>query len=515
MTKSEKLNFLILFLLGGVSSFSLPPYNFFFINFISYVFLFLFLVEAKNSNKSNLIFFLYGWFFGFGYFICSLYWISISLTFDNNLKFLIPISIIFIPAFISIFFGISTLITKLFLSKKKIITSVLIFSLVLSIIEYIRGIVLSGFPWNLIAYSFSNQTEFIQINSIVGIYGFNLLSITLFTVPAVLITRKSKKNVYFVVIVGIFVISNLIYGHIRLNNLNIKSNENKLNIVTVSTNISLERFYSSNVDEYLIIQNLINLSEPKKYFGKKTIFIWPEGVLPLTNMNNINSYKEILIKNFDKNHFILLGLNRNDILNGKTEHYNSIAVIDNQSNVIDYYDKRKLVPFGEFLPLENVLSLIGLKSLTNNYQSYTRGKDKKAILIIEDINLKLLATICYEIIYAGSLNNNLDYDFIINISEDGWFGNSIGPYQHYVHSKFRSIEQGKALIRSANNGISAIINPNGKIKSLIELEETGSIYTNEIKHNPTLFAKYGNKMYFVLIFIYIFLLLSIRRIEHE
>ncbi|MDC3026823.1 apolipoprotein N-acyltransferase, partial [Candidatus Pelagibacter sp.] len=175
----------------------------------------------------------------------------------------------------------------------------------------------------------------------------------------------------------------------------------------------------------------------------------------------------------------------------------------------------KLVPFGEFLPLENVLSLMGLKSLTNNYQSYTKGRDKKAILNIEDINLKLLATICYEIIYAGTFNKNFDYDLIINISEDGWFGNSIGPYQHYAHSKFRSIEQGKTLIRSANNGISVIINPNGKIKSLIDLEETGSIYTNEIMHKFTLFAKYGNKMYFVLIFIYIFLILSIRRMDHE
>ena len=127
MTKSEKLNFLFLFLLGGISSFSLPPYNFFFTNFISYIFLFLFLVGAKNSNKSTLIFFLYGWVFGFGYFICSLYWISISLTFDKSFKFLIPISIICIPALISIFFGIATLITKFFLSKKKIISSVLIF----------------------------------------------------------------------------------------------------------------------------------------------------------------------------------------------------------------------------------------------------------------------------------------------------------------------------------------------------------------------------------------------------
>ena len=158
---------------------------------------------------------------------------------------------------------------------------------------------------------------------------------------------------------------------------------------------------------------------------------------------------------------------------------------------------------------------MGLKSLTNNYQSYTKGRDKKAILNIEDINLKLLATICYEIIFSGTLNNNLDYDLIINISEDGWFGNSIGPYQHYAHSRFRSIEQGKTLIRSANNGISAIINPSGKIKSLIDLEETGSIYTNEIKRKVTLFSKYGNKMYFVLIFIYIFLILSIRRLDHE
>ena len=393
MTKSEKLNFLILFLLGGASSFSLPPYNFFFINFISYTFLFLFLVEAKNSNKSNLNFFLYGWFFGFGYFICSLYWISISLTFDNNFKFLIPISIICIPAFISIFFGIATLITKFFLSQKKIISSIFIFSLIFSIIEYIRGIILSGFPWNLIAYSFSNQTEFIQINSLVGIYGFNLLCITLFSIPAIWFIKKSKKNIYCIFIVGILVISNLIYGYVSLNNLSIKSDKNNVNIVTISTKVSLERFYSSNVDEYSIIQNLVKLSDPKRYFGKKTIFVWPEGVLPLTNMNNINSYKEIFSKNFDKDHFILLGLNREENLNGKTDYYNSIAVIDNQSNVIDYYDKRKLVPFGEFLPLENVLSLMGLRSLTNNYQSYTKGKDKKAILNIEDINLKLLPTI--------------------------------------------------------------------------------------------------------------------------
>ena len=256
----------------------------------------LFLILSKNKIHKKKSFFI-GWFFGFGYFICSLYWISISLTFDNNFKFLIPISIIFIPAFISTFFGISTLMTKFFLSQKKIISSALIFSLVFSIVEYIRGIVLSGFPWNLIAYSFSDQTEFIQINSLVGIYGFNLLCITLFTIPAIWFIKKSKKNIYCIFIVGILVISNFIYGYVSLNNLSIKSDKNNINIVTISTKLSLERFYSSNVDEYSIIQNLVKLSDPKRYFEKKTIFVWPEGVLPLTNINNINSYKEIFSKN--------------------------------------------------------------------------------------------------------------------------------------------------------------------------------------------------------------------------
>ena len=515
MTKSKKINYLLLSLFGGASSFSLPPYNFFLINFISYTFFFLFLIDAKNSKKSKFNFFLYGWFFGFGYFICSLYWISISLTFDNNFKFLIPISIFLIPAFISSFYGAAILIINFFLNKKRIITSLLIFSLVFSLIEFIRGIVLTGFPWNLIAYGFSNQIEFIQINSIIGIYGFNLICITLFTAPALLIIKKSKKNIIFIVLLSFLALSNLIYGHVSLNSKNVKKTDKQLNIVTVSTKVSLERFYSSNVDEYSIIQNLISLSDPKRFLGKKTIFIWPEGVLPSSNMNNIYSFKEIFRKNFDRKHLILLGLNREEISNGKMNYYNSIAVTDHNLNIIDYYDKRKLVPFGEFLPLKNIMSLFGLKSLTNNYQSYNKGNDEDAILNINDIDLKLLATICYEIIYSGQFVNQTDYDFIVNISEDGWFGNSIGPYQHYTHSIFRSIENGKMVFRSANNGISAIIDSTGKTESMIDLKDIGSIYTNEISYKDTLYAKFGNKMYFGLIFIYIFLILSIRRFDHE
>ena len=146
--------------------------------------------------------------------------------------------------------------------------------------------------------------------------------------------------------------------------------------------------------------------------------------------------------------------------------------------------------------------MIGLKSLTNNYQSYTKGKDKKAILNIEEINLKLLATICYEIIYSGALNNNSDYDLIINISEDGWFGNSIGPYQHFSKGIFRAIEQNTFLLRSTNKGISAIVNNKGQIIKKLDPSESANIQS-EIPLIKTDVKNKNDLIFFILLFTYI------------
>ena len=122
---------------------------------------------------------------------------------------------------------------------------------------------------------------------------------------------------------------------------------------------------------------------------------------------------------------------------------------------------------------------------------------------------------CIRDSYSGELNLKSEYDLIINVSEDGWFGKSIGPHQHFAHSIFRAIENGRTVIRSANNGISAIIEPNGKIKSRIDLDNTGSIFTNEIYLRDTIFSNYGNKTFFLLILIYIFLIFSFNKTKNE
>ena len=128
------------------------------------------------------------------------------------------------------------------------------------------------------------------------------------------------------------------------------------------------------------------------------------------------------------------------------------------------------------MPFEKTLSLLGLKTITNNYQSYSRGKKRNIIdLNKPNFSVRVLPLICYEIIYTGNIFNNRDFDFIVNISEDGWFGQSIGPHQHFVHSAYRAIESGKYVLRSANNGIAAIVNPMGVIEKKVDLNQSGFV----------------------------------------
>ena len=161
------------------------------------------------------------------------------------------------------------------------------------------------------------------------------------------------------------------------------------------------------------------------------------------------------------------------------------------------------------------MSKLGLKSLTNNYQSFSRGKYREVIKINEDhFNIKILPLICYEIIYSGKIIEDPEFDYIINISEDGWFGDSIGPHQHFVHSIFRSIESGKYLIRSANNGIAAIINPIGFVEKKIPFGNSGYIDFSEKRVSiDTVFSQQGNKMFLLIILLYIFLIFSFNRIS--
>ncbi len=489
---------------------SLPPNNILLVNFFTLSLLFTFIFQKKKSQK-KIDGFLYGWYFGFGYFLSNLYWITISLTFDENFTFLIPIALILIPSFLALFYGFATYCFFL-INIKLPFSNLLLFSVLFGVVEFIRGSILTGFPWNLIAYSLVNNLEIIQITSLIGTYAFNTLCISFFSSPAIFILRENKKEMILCIFFLILPIILLISGASKIKSFNsLNAVKNDYIIRVIGSNIDLNRFYG-NSDTSKVINELIDLSHPD--LDTKTLFVWPEGIIPNVNQLELKEFESLFNKKFNKKHLIVLGITSYDNNNSTDKFYNSFSIYDHRIDLVENYNKIKLVPFGEFLPFEKIFKKFGLKSLTNNYQSFSSGQNREIIEINEnDFDIKILPLICYEIIYSGRIYKSSKFDYIINISEDGWFGDSIGPYQHFSHSIFRAIESGKYLIRSSNNGISAIINPVGFVEKEISFGNSGFIDFSEKKIlKETLFSQHGNKIFLLIILLYIFLIFSFNRI---
>ena len=500
--------FIIPLFLGSLSVLSFQPVNFTFINFFILPSLFLLITYVQKRSRNiyrkkpylgNL--FLIGYFFGIGFFLSGTYWISYSLTFDENLEFLIPISLILIPLFLGLFFGLGSLLCGPFL--KNSYSSFFLFCFTFSLIDYLRGNILSGFPWNLWSYSWSWFVEIIQILNPIGLYAFNSLSIIFFSFPAILFFKtKYKYLVSFSFLLILF--SFYIYGSYKINNnqILIDRNEQTAYVKAISPNFEM-RYIKSDDEIKNAIQKVIKYSDPE--FKKETIFVWPEGIFAGVYFEDLKRFKNLFNKNFSENHLIILGINTEDNL--KDNFYNSILVVNNKLEILYRYDKEKLVPFGEFLPLNNFFEKLGLKKITQGYGSFSSGKNQNNFKLN---NLSILPLICYEIIFPEliqSTDNNSN--LIINISEDAWFGNSIGPHQHFAKAVFRSIENNTFVVRSANKGISAFINNNGKVIKSLKPNEKGSIELNVPLINKK--TKNNNDLiFFVLLFTYMIIFLTLK-----
>ena len=491
----------ILLFLGLLASFSLPPYNYFFINFLSFPFLFYILVV--NFDQKLLNNFLVGWLYGFGYFLSNLYWISNSLKFDENFENLIFLSIILIPFLLSIFYGSFTYLLKFF-SIKMNYSSILIFSLTMSIFEYLRGSIFGGFPWNLISFSLVNFISSLQILSFIGTYSLNLLAITFYTLPIIILFKIKKIEKFIILLSAISILLfNIYYGYNQIKKVENTSNKTiSPSIKLISPKFDIERFFIEEPIEDKI-NELLEISYP---LDKDIILIFPEGITTIGEINQLDSNFNKITNTLTDKSKIILGVTVDD----GEKIFNSLAIFNKHFKLEDKYNKNKLVPFGEFLPFEKFLSIFGLKKITHGYKSFSSSNERK-ILNVDTISF--LPLICYEIIFSGTLNKSKnEYDFILNISEDGWFGDSIGPEQHFSHSIFRSIEEGKDVLRVANNGISAHISLNGIVNKKLGTTEKGSIEINSVsKAFPTFFSIYGNKIFFCLVFIYISLILILKR----
>ncbi len=491
------------FLLGISTVFSFQPFNFTIINFLVLPFFFYLIVYINKRSKSiyrkkpykkNL--FIYGTSFGFGFYLSGLHWITHSLTFDESFKFLIPFGLIFIPLFLSLFFSLVTLILGPILNFN--FSSILLISGGLAFSDYLRAKILTGFPWNLWAYSFSQNLEVIQILNEIGLFAFNIIVITLLMSPAILFFNiKLSKKILLIMAIPLIILIFYINGNhsINSNKKKLKFEDTSFNVKVISPNFKLR--YGLEVEEIKSrLEKLVRYSEPNP--NLPTLFVWPEGVFSGFNYSEIYEFNKIFSDNFNKNHFVLFGINKLD----EKGIFNSLVIVNNQMEILQEYQKQKLVPFGEFLPLESLLRKFGLKKITEGHGSFLKGKKQKNLKVGE---FNILPLVCYEIIFPELIQKaDQKTNLIVNISEDGWFGNSIGPYQHFAKGIFRAIENNTYLLRSANKGISAIINNKGQIIKKLDTNEAGSIEV-EI---PLIKNKNKNKndlIFFVLLITYIFI----------
>ena len=338
------------FFLGLLTVFTFQPFNFSFINFITLPLIFYLTIYVKKRSKSiyrkkpymkNL--FLVGFMFGFGFYLSGIFWISYSLTFDENFKFLIPFAIIIIPLFLALFLGLTTLIVGQFLNYN--FSSILLFSGSFGLSDYLRSKILTGFPWNLWGYSWSWVSEILQTLNIFGLFAFNLIVITIFVMPAAIFFRESsfkKITIFSILFLFIFII--YIFGTFSINKnkalTNYLSEFDTVHVKVISPNFKLE--YNSSLEEIKKkLEKLIRYSNPDPI--KNTFFIWPEGVFAGYSFEEISEFKKLIRNKFSPNHRIIFGVNT---LNTKSGNYfNSLLIVNHNFEILYKYNKEKLVPF--------------------------------------------------------------------------------------------------------------------------------------------------------------------------
>ncbi len=502
--------YIIPFILGSITILTFQPFNFTIINLIIFPFFYFLLIYINKKSKSvyrkkpykkNI--FIFGFVFGFGFYLSGISWITNALTFDENFTILIPFALILIPMFLSLFLGFTILLIGPYLKLN--LPSLLLFSASLAFSDYIRAYVLTGFPWNLWAYSTSATNEILQIVNLIGLHSYNLLVITIFTLPTIIFFKIGKIRKFFSAIFILFIILSLyIYGNYEINKNKkfLRSIDEKIHVKIISPNFNLEYGLSKEAVEERL-KKLVRYSDPDK--EKKTLFIWPEGVFSGYSFEEILVFKELISQNFSNKHHIIFGSNKSDQIS--ENFYNSMIIVNNNFDIIQNYNKRKLVPFGEFLPFEHLLNNFGLKKITEGHGSFLRGK-KDNNLLMEKLNI--LPLICYEIIFPDLIQkSDINTNLIVNISEDGWFGNSIGPDQHFAKSIFRAVENNTFLLRSANRGVSAIIDNKGEVMKRLNRYEAGNIELDVplIKSNKIK----NDLIFFVLLITYLFIYLIYKR----
>lgn len=454
----KKYRFAILaFLLGSMSALSMAPTFHVWALLIGLSGLYILLALSPTQFCASLS----GYSFGLGYFGFGLSWIGNALLVEGNAyAWAWPLAIAGFPIILSLFTAFGSLCTKRFCNLKKI-TGFAGFIFFMSISEWLRGNILTGFPWNLFGYSWAEHLEIVQIISLGDIYLLNILTIFWLSSLGFLMVSESKiplKAITAILVLASFA-GNYTYGAQRLSQ-NPTQYDETIKLILIQPNIKQSEKWKEdkiipNFEKLLsLIQEALNAET-----GEANIYVaLPETSFPPFITENQQA-KDMLAQSlsvYKGNVFVIAGVLRHD--KELSHYYNSVVMFDKNAKIINIYDKHHLVPFGEYIPFNEIIDIAPIVGFSG-FQAGSGPAIEKT-----HQSLHYYPVICYEVIFPhifSRLKGNQG-TIIINVTNDAWYGDSAGPYQHFTQTKFRAIESNTPLIRVANTGISSVIDPYGR-----------------------------------------------------
>ena len=459
--------------------------------------------------------FLLGYIFALGYFLSGLYWIAHAFLL-TPLASLAPFGVFGLSAYLAVFSGAA------FAASICVWPSggarFLSLALFWALGECARGFVATGFEWNLIAQSWLVSDALAQNFSWLGIHGATLVMVAVSASLAALSAEDRIRRIRPPLIaLGVF-FALWAAGAWRLSAapppLMTEFSTSSPEIIIIQPNIAQRDKWNPGlrdqiINTYLTMSaNAFNASKKdasKKDFSEKDssenkagqkIMIWPEAAIAV-DIERQPSLRTILAKMIPERSFLIAGLLRFD--RAKNHAFNSVYLITDQGRLQQVYDKNHLVPYGEYLPFQSFLESLGLRQLAGRRGGYSEGQARN--LLHHQGSPRFAPLICYEIIFAREVpGTKTRPDGLINVTNDGWYGLSTGPHQHFDLSRLRAIEQGLPVLRAANTGISAIIDPYGRIIAQQELGSQGVIRAAfPPPLSPTFYARWGDWIFIILL----------------
>lgn len=463
-----------------------------------------------------------GWLGGFAYFLISCWWVAEAFFVNPAQAWMAPFAASLLPAGLGLFWGTAAALYRRF--RPLGLLRFLVFAALFCSLEWLRGHVLTGFPWNPAGASWKAGSAMSQFASVAGVYGLGLVTVAAVSSVAVLFGREARTLRVGVVLGGAGVLIGLfVFGSLRLSDSKVEPTDTVVRLV--QANIEQEtkwtpEAYQSIVDRYV---NLTRQAPSQDTNRRPDIIIWPEGALP-ASANTVfapGSADAVAISEaLQPGQLLLMGLARGEPAPQPGDpdiYYNSLFALADEGGpglrIVGVYDKHRLVPFGEYLPLGELVSAVGIRSLVHMPSDFTAGPAPAPLDLPGRSRVQPL--ICYESLYPGfTPGGDRRPDWIVNVSNDAWFGATSGPLQHLNLASYRAIETGLPVARATPTGVSAMVDPWGRVVAGQSLGSGQSGIIDAVLPRPapaTPYSRYGDLLFLVLLGLMFFPVLPFRK----